>query len=219
VELQSRHVLLDVGSGLGGTSRYLANIFGCQVIGMDLTAEYCRVAEMLSSRVGLSDRTAFRQGSALELPFPDGHFDVVWTEHVQMNIADKARFYGEVARVLKGGGRFAFHDILAGNEPGLHFPVPWAADASISHLIAADELESLLADLGFEPLRWEDKTEASVAFLRATLEDRRGADRPPLGLHLLMGSDAGEKFTNVLRNLEEGRVRVVQAVVRRRPWR
>ncbi len=205
--------LLDVGCGLGGTSRYLSATVGCRVVGVDLTEEYCRVAEMLSARVGLAGRVVFRQGSALALPFDDGAFDVVWTEHVQMNIADKAGFYGELARVSKAGGRLAFHDIFAGARDGLHFPVPWAPDASISHLIAGDELQALLADTGFAPVRWEDKTDESMAFSQAAEQRARPGGPPPVGLHLLMGADAAVKFKNMRRNLEEGRVRVVQAVM------
>ena len=209
------HLLLDVGCGLGGTGRYLAATAGCRVVGLDVTEEYCRVAEMLSGRAGLADKTSFRQGSALAVPFSGAHFDVVWTEHVQMNIADKAAFYAEMARVLKPGGLFAFHDIFAGERDGLHFPVPWASDPSINHLITVAELEAVLLDSGFEPVRWEDKTGASAAFFEEALRGPAKEDRPTVGLHLLMGSDAPAKFGNMLRNLEEKRVRVVQAVMRR----
>lgn len=213
-EIRSGHQVLDVGSGLGGTSRYLAAATGCRVTGLDLTEEYCRVAGMLSEKVGLDGRTAFRQGSALELPFSDARFDIVWTEHVQMNIADKEGFYGEMVRVLKPGGRLAFHDILAGPGGGPRFPVPWAGDPSISHLFSGESLQAVLAALGLVPERWEDTSGASAAFFRGVLKRLRKEGWMPLGLHLLMGDEAEEKFANMLRNLEEDRVRVVQAVMR-----
>ncbi len=216
-QIEPTHRLLDVGSGLGGTGRYLAANVGCEVVGVDVTAEYCRVAEMLSARVGLSERTSFRHGSALELPFPDAHFDIVWTEHVQMNIADKTGFYGELTRVLKPGGRLAFHDVFDGSVEGLHLPVPWASEASISHLVDLATARAVLSDIGLAEIQLEDKTEASRTFFRSALERLRTHGWNPLGLHLLMGDDAATKFANLLRNLEEDRVRVVQAVVAATP--
>lgn len=208
-------LLLDVGCGLGGTCRYLAKTVGCDVVGLDLTEEYCQVAEMLSARVGLAGRTSFRQGSALALPFAEGHFDLVWTEHVQMNISDKAGFYKEISRVLKSGGKLVFHDIFAGADKGILLPVPWASDISCNHLIVVEKLREVLSALGFDELRWEDKTGESVTFFRSVLERVRNRGWAPVGLHLLMGDNTETRFENLLKNLEEDRVRVVQAVMTR----
>lgn len=212
--IDSRVDLLDAGCGIGGASRYLAASTGANVTGVDLTEEYVGVAKMLSERVGLSDRTHFRQGSVLDLPFGDGSFDVVWTEHAQMNIADKAGFYGELYRVLRPGGTFAFHDVFAGPEGGLHFPVPWAPDSSISHLIPIEELRGVLAGAGFSQRRWEDKTSASTEFFVARLEAAQREGTPGDGPHVVM-ENPGPKFANVLRNLQEGRICVVQAVMKK----
>ena len=80
--------------------------YNCQITGIDLTEEYCQVATELASRVGLFDRVRYQQGSALAMPFPDNSFDIAYTQHVAMNIADKAGLYREIARVLKPRGRF-----------------------------------------------------------------------------------------------------------------
>lgn len=212
-EITPDESVLDVGSGLGGTARYLASGIGCEVVGLDLTEEYCRLAETLTERVGLADRICYEQGSALEMPFPDNHFDVAWTEHVQMNIADKAGFYREIQRVLKPGGRLAFHDVFSGREDGLHFPVPWAGDASISHLVSPEDLEKILDQLGYERMQWVDKTEASATFFNEILPEINKNGWRPLSLHLLAGEDPTARFANVLRNLEEDRLRVIQAVL------
>jgi len=203
-------VVLDAGCGIGGASRYLGATFGCHVVGVDLTQEYIDVAAMLSARSVLRCAIEFRRGSVLDLPFDDDHFDVVWTEHAQMNIADKAGFYGELFRVLKPGGKLAFHDVFAGPDGGLHFPVPWAPDASISHLIPIEELRGVLGTAGFSQLVWEDKTAASTAFFEGVVARPPGA----AGLHVIM-RDAATKIPNVLRNLKEGRVCVVQAVMKK----
>lgn len=213
--IQPEELVLDVGSGLGGTCRFLASSVGCSVVGVDLTEEYCRLAESLTERVGLTDRITYKRASALALPFPDRHFDVVWTEHVQMNIADKAGFYSEIMRVLKPGGRLAFHDIFKGPEEGLMFPVPWAGDESISHLFGLEEIRTLLDDLEFEPTQWQDKTEVSAQFFRELLPGIEKEGWKPLSLHLLVGEDPTLRFTNVLRNIESDRIRVIQAVFTR----
>lgn len=203
--------VLDAGCGIGGTSRYLAATHGCRVTGVDLTPEHVTVAEDLTERLGLADRVDFLQGSVLQLPFEDDRFDVVWTEHVQMNIADKEAFYSELHRVLVPGGKLAFHDIFAGPEPDLFFPVPWATDASINHLIPIEELRAVLGRVGFSQLHWEDKTAASTAFLKQV----GGRGPAPVGLHLIV-DDPETKFGNLLRNLEAGRICVVQGVMRKK---
>src|SRR5262249_41031485 len=91
--------VLDVGGGIGGPARTLASA-GCSVTVLDLTEEFCRTGAVLTERVGLASRVAFRHGSALAIPFNDAAFDAVWTQHSSMNIEDKEKLYGEIARVL-----------------------------------------------------------------------------------------------------------------------
>lgn len=208
--------VLDVGCGLGGSARYLAAEYQCRVTGIDLTQEYVEVANVLAGMVGLSDKAAFQQASALEMPFDDGSFDVVWTQHVQMNVADKRAFYREIARVTRPEGRLVFHDIFAGDGGPVHYPVPWAENPSISFLVPPGDARNVLEELGFSVRDWVDTTEVSLRWLLATTQRLGVSGPPPLGTHLLMGSTARTKLENVIRNLREGRLVVYQACAERR---
>ena len=107
--------VLDVGSGVGGPSRYVAATYGA-------TSSDRPDRGLLSGgspagdRVGLGDRTEYRPGDALATPFADAAFEAAYTQHVAMNIADKAGLYAEVWRVLKPGARFGIYDLLKGRR-------------------------------------------------------------------------------------------------------
>jgi len=216
LELKKGAKVLDVGSGLGGTARFLASEFETDVTGLDLTQSYCDAATRLSAQVGLTDRTRFRQGSALALPFEDASFDVVWTEHVQMNIEDKRQFYAEALRVLRPAGQLVFHDIFEGSGGAISFPVPWAADQSMSFLASANSTRELLADLGLTEQTWVDTTETSARWFEMVIaRNKEAGGPPPLGLHLLMGESAKTKFANLAAGLREGRLATIQGVLRK----
>ena len=170
--LRSTHRVLDIGSGIGGTSRCLAKEFACRVTGIDLTDEYCQVASMLTAKVGLDGLVDYRQGDATNLPFEDNEFDVVWTEHVAMNIPDKRRFYSEMHRVLKPGGTLAIYDVLAGSSGPALYPVPWARTPDTSFLVSPQELRRLLQDTGFTVSDWRDSTAQAR-------ECKVGGENPP----------------------------------------
>jgi len=213
--LDSTKHVLDVGSGVGGTSRCLAREFGCRVTGIDLTDEYCRTAAMLSSRIGLAGLVDYRQGDATNLPFPDGSFDVMWTEHVAMNIPDKPRFYQEMYRVLRSGGTLAIYDILAGPSGAVLFPVPWARTPETSFLVTPDELRKLLDQAKFKISNWSDTTDAARAWFVSLAKEIRKEGLPTLGFHLLLGPDFQVMAQNQRRNLEEGRIVLAQVIARK----
>src|SRR5580692_12766251 len=131
--IQRGAAILDAGSGLGGPSRYLASTYGCRVIGADLSLSFVAVAQLLAQRTGLNVLVSYQAGDLLALPFPDSGFDVVWTQHVVMNIPDRERVYREFRRMLRPGGKLAFFDVLATDASlELHFPVPWAENSETS---------------------------------------------------------------------------------------
>lgn len=216
VNLKKTDLVLDVGCGLGGTARYIAEQYNCMVVGIDLTKEYISVGKKLTQLVGLSDRVTFCHGSALEIPYEDETFDKVWTEHVQMNIADKNRFYSEITRVLKPGGLFLFHDVFRGTGDSPFYPTPWAEDESISALVTETEARSHIARVGLEIDQWIVKVRESIEFFKRVSAKIVAKGPPPLGLHLLMGDNAKEKLNNYLRNLSEKRVSVALGMARKK---
>ena len=213
--LDSAKYVLDVGSGVGGTSRCLAKEFGCRVTGIDLTDEYCRAAMMLTAKTGLAHLVDCRQGDATKLPFDDQTFDVVWTEHVAMNIADKTRLYKEMHRVLKPGGTLAIYDVLAGPSGPVLFPVPWARTPETSFLVEPNELRKLLEEAGFTVTDWSDTTEVARAWFVSLAEKIRKEGFPSLGFHVLLGADFKAMAQNQGRNLQEGRIVLAQIVARK----
>jgi ubiquinone/menaquinone biosynthesis C-methylase UbiE len=206
--------VLDVGSGLGGPARFLTWRYGCRVSGVDLTTEFVRVAETLTQLTGLVGRVDYRQGSALDLPFEDISFDVVWSQNVAMNIADRDRLYAEMHRVLKPGGKLGLQEVAAGPGGPPHYPVQWARTPSISFLYSQQATRASLEMAGFRVLVWQDTTAAALASAVARAGSAVGPP-PVLGTHLILGGDWQAMFGNAARNLEERRTELFNAVLER----
>jgi ubiquinone/menaquinone biosynthesis C-methylase UbiE len=204
--------VLDIGSGLGGPARTLAEEYGCHVTGLDLTQAFCDAAEVMSDWVNLGERVAFQQGDATDLPFADNQFDAAMTIHVAMNIPAKDKVYEQARRVVKPGGIFAVYDVLQGEGGDVLFPVPWARDPSISHLATPDEMKSLLADAGFKVLDVHDSTDESQSWFEAMTTRMAQSGPPPVTFHLILGDDYPEMARNQVRNLSERRIRTVSYI-------
>ena len=201
--------VLDLGSGLGGPARTLAELTGCTVTGVDLTPEFCEAAKALSEWTGMSDRTSFRVGDATATGLPDARFDAAMTVHVAMNISAKPALYAEAFRVLRPGGRFVVYDVLQGEGGDVHFPVPWAADSSTSFLATPEEMRALLPAAGFEIISEVDSSEESLVWFK---EMRAGLERdgpPPVTFAAFLGDAFGQMAANQVANLAERRIRTV----------
>ena len=207
--------VLDVGCGMGGTARYIASTYGCQVSGIDLTPEYVEVGNRLNKGLALDGQIDLSVANATDMPFEEAGFDRASMLHVGMNIADKAGLMAEVGRILKPGGYFAVFDVMrVGAEP-IEYPVAWAADESTSFVGSVDDYRGALADAGFEIVDVVEKRDIALKFFEAIKARLAQGGPPPLGLHIVMGSDAKIKVGNMHANVEKGAIAPVQILARR----
>ncbi len=204
--------VLDVGAGIGGPARFFAGVLGCQVTGIDLTAEYVEVATALTRRCGLGERATFHQGSALELPFPPGSFDAATLIHVGMNIEDKARLFAQVKRALRPGGRFGVYDIMQVRPGSIPYPMPWSPTPATSFVETPETYRRLLTAAGFTLESETDRRPMALELSRTMRAKTAAEGAPPLGLHVLMGPASKERLGNVMATLEAGIIAPTQMI-------
>jgi len=217
VQAEAAHHLLDIGSGIGGPARYMAQRFGCRVTGIDLTPEFCAVAQHLTRLLKLDDRVDYRVGDALAMPFADASFDGAYSMNVSMNIADRAAFYREIYRVLRPGAWLLLSELAAGNGRALDFPTPWARSADSSFLSSADETREGLIDAGFEVLQLQSTLQQSHEFgARSRAMVERGEKPPHRAVMLIHGDIAAQAMANSARALQDGRIVPIEVQARKR---
>jgi ubiquinone/menaquinone biosynthesis C-methylase UbiE len=211
-----KHVL-ELGSGLGGSARFVASRYGSRVAGIDITPEYVETAIELCRSFGLEKLISLHHGSALATPFPDTSFDGAYMMHVGMNIEDKERLAAEVARVLRPGGVFGIYDIMRIAPGDLAYPVPWATAPDLSALAEPRRYREALEAAGFRVTAERNRRDFALSFF----EDLRARNAaaggpPPLGLHLLMGRNTPDKVANMIANISKGFIAPVEMIAHKR---
>ena len=149
LDLQPGHIVLDVASGLGTSAIYLAQRFGCQVVGVDFSGQIVEQASANAAEAGISQLVQFKQGDAERLPFEDGSFDALICECAFCTFPSKPQAASQFARVLRPGGRIGLSDLTrsAPLPPELDTLLAWVA--CIADAQPIKEYESILTEAGF----------------------------------------------------------------------
>ena len=208
--------VLDVGCGLGGSSRFAAHRYGSRVTGVDLTYEYVETGNVLTSWVGLEDLVMLEQGDASATAHADDTFDKAFMLHVGMNIADKSDLASELYRVLKPGATLGIYDVMRVDDGELSYPVPWAARPQESALGSPDEYRRALEGAGFRIVAERNRRDFAIEFFARLQVNVSVADGPPpLGLHILMGETAPTNIRNMVENVMSDRIAPVELIAER----
>ena len=198
---QSGQRVLDIGSGIGGPARYIANTLGVTVEGIDLTPEFVEAAIKITEMVGMAEQVSFQIGSATSIPFNDDTFDASTMVHVGMNISDKELLFSEIARVTKPDGSIVVYDVMRTGKGDLVFPMPWSSTPEYSFVDTVDAYMNAAENAGMELLTIDDHTEMAVSFFNDP-----PSDPPPLNLGHLMGTGMPEMVANAGNAIKSGTI-------------
>jgi len=193
--------LLDIGCGIGGTSRIAAER-GLRVTGIDLTPDFVEAATALTARVGLADRAVFLTTPGEELALPDASHDAAVMIHVGMNVPDKEAVFAEVRRVLRPGGRFAVYEQMSTGDGELPYPLPWAVDERSSFVESVEDYQRHLEAVGFTVDSVEDHTAATAG----------GPPPGPVTQATILGPSFVERIGNNIAATRDGLLRAMVVV-------
>ncbi len=204
--------IVDIGCGIGGPARYLADRFDCRVSGIDITESFVEAANKLTALLKMAGQVEVELGDGQHLPYGDATFEGGYTQHVTMNITNRAQFFGEAFRVLKPGAFFALTEHGLGPQGNPHYPLPWSEDGSGAYLVTPVDTVAYLEGAGFVDVAVEDTGAKYHAGYKRSMELAAQDALPPFGAHILMGQTAPAKTKNAARNIEEGRTHPIQVI-------
>ena len=208
--------VLDVGSGLGGPARFLADRYKSRVSGVDLTRDYVETGNRLSQWLGLDDRVTLQQSSALAMPFRDSTFSKAYMLHVGMNIEDKENLCIEIARVLQPKALFAIYDVMRLAEGELLYPVPWATTSEASALGSPERYKRALEQAGFAILSERNRRDFALAYFADQKARSLAAGvAASLGLHTLMGERRQDQIRNMTACISGGIIGPCELIARK----
>lgn len=211
--------ILEIGSGLGGSARLIADRIPCHITAVDITPSFIFASKQINRQLGYHQIRSVCADACLPQVEP-GTQDAAISQHTLMNIKDRRKLLSTLHASLKPGGKLLLHEVLAGNNSdALTLPVPWASEPAHSHLPGQVALIKALEEQGFalrsisnvsqEALAWRDKHSKREA---GESEQGRTQQQSPLNPRLIFGERFIRMGQNVMTNLADDKVQVVEAI-------
>lgn len=162
--VQPHHVVLDAGTGVGGSALWIASHIGARVIGITLSEGQVAEARTLAHKRGVADRATFSVMDYTRTEFPDASFDVVWAVESVCHARRKGDFLAEARRVLKPGGMLTVADGFlnrrARTEAEQQMLKEFLEGLALPGLDLVQQFRASLEETGFTRVAFWDKTEA-----------------------------------------------------------
>lgn len=206
---------LDIGCGLGGTSRVLCSTRACNMQGLDLNEQYIKAAKLINKLTQPQAQCQYVVGNSLYLPFAKHSFDFVISQHACMNIAQKQRLLQGLFNVIKPQGQLLLHEIMLGPqavEADVLYPTPWAQNKDESHLCDWHSFAQFAITAGFKIEHFNEHSEAALAWIKQT---RLQTSNSPFTPTLVLGSSAPLMSRNLAHNITAGALQVVSVCLRK----
>lgn len=171
--------ILDVGCGIGGSSLYLAQKFNATVHGVTLSPEQAKRGQERAAEANLTDTVHLQVGNALDLPFEDNSFDLVWSLESGEHFPDKAKFLQEAYRVLQPGGMLLMAtwchrptDSLAGEltRDEKHHLQEIYRVYCLPYVISLPEYRAIAQQTGFQNIKTNDWSQAVAPFWEIVID-------------------------------------------------
>ncbi|EGD77878.1 methyltransferase type 11 [Salpingoeca rosetta] len=169
--LDASSAVLDLGSGYGGTARYLARTYGCKVTGLNVSDVENKRAVALNKQHGLQDKVEIVLGTFEDVDMPNASFDAIFSQEAMLHAGDKANVVAEAARMLKPGGRFVFTDVMRSDDCDESKLQPIYDRLHLPSLASPSFYRAAAAKHGLDEIGFEEDTANFTAHYSRVRED------------------------------------------------
>jgi sarcosine/dimethylglycine N-methyltransferase len=163
--------VLDLGSGIGGTARYLAKTYGCDVVALNLSQVENERHRQKNKEQKIDHCIEVVDGNFEKVPYEDESFDVVWSQDAILHSPNRRQVMQEACRVLKPGGELIFTDPMQTEDAYDEFIEPILKRIHLDSLATPTYYRNLAKELGMEEIAYEVLTQQLVNHYAKILDE------------------------------------------------